>query len=185
VPEDGNKEVKSMFWTAAELKQHDKKICGWARWEVDQSAYVVRSTKCTRLMTNRDEICDECHEVSRDESFKSDVRKVWIQWSVEAKTAIISNLYLMQKNREAKLPMDQQAAKHVAQVKYAPLTLISVEACALQLKLKDPLLFNAFQLLEKGEDTGAFLQLYKYAKEGKLKGYDTFTEICEVLADCI
>ena len=68
--------------------------------------------------------------------------------------------------------MDKQAEKHVARVKYAPLTLISIEARAVQLKLKDPLLFNAFQLLEKGEDTAAFLQLYKYAKEGKLKGYD-------------
>jgi hypothetical protein len=68
-------------------------------------------------------------------------------------------------------------------VKYAPLTRTSVEARAIQLKLKDPLLFNAFQLLEKGDDTAAFLQLYNYAKEGKLKGYDTFTEVCSVLAD--
>jgi hypothetical protein len=91
----------------------------------------------------------------------------------------------MQKNREVKLPVDQQAAKHVARVKYAPLTFISIEARAVQLKLKDPLLFNAFQLLEKGEDSAAFLQLYQYAKDGKLKGYDTFTEICEVLTDRI
>jgi hypothetical protein len=82
VPKDGNKEVKSAFWTAAELKQHDEKIRGWARWEVDKSAHVVRSTKCTRLTTNPDKICDECQEVSRDESFKSDVRKVWIHWQV-------------------------------------------------------------------------------------------------------
>ena len=78
--------------------------------------------------------------------------------------------------------MDKQAEKHMARVKYAPLTLISIKARAVQLKLKDPLLFNAFQLMEKGEDTAAFLQ-YKYAKEGKLKGYDTFTEICGVLAN--
>jgi hypothetical protein len=91
----------------------------------------------------------------------------------------------MQKNREAKLPVDQQAAKHVARVKYAPLTLISIKARALQLKLKDPLLFNAFQSLEKGEDSTAFLQLYQYAKDGKLKGNDTFTEICEVLTNRI
>jgi hypothetical protein len=77
VPEHGNREVKSTLWTAAEIKQHDEKIRGWARWEVDKSAHVVRSTTCVRMTTNRDEICDECHEVSRDESFKSDVRKVW------------------------------------------------------------------------------------------------------------
>jgi hypothetical protein len=76
VPEDGNREVKSTLWTVAELKRHDETIRGWARWEVDKSARVVRSTKCARLTTNRDEICDECHEVTRDESFKSDVRKV-------------------------------------------------------------------------------------------------------------
>ena len=86
VPEDGNKEVKSTLWTAAELKQHDEMICGWARWEVDKSAQVVRSTKCARLTANQDGVCDECHEVSKDESFKSDVRKVWTQQSGQVET---------------------------------------------------------------------------------------------------
>jgi hypothetical protein len=70
-------------------------------------------------------------------------------------------------------------------VKYAPSTLHSVEGRAIQLKLKDPILFGAFQSLEKGDDAAGFLQLYRYAKEGKTKGYDTFTEICDVLADRI
>ena len=76
IPNNGNREVKSTWWTVAELKCHNETIHGWAQWEVDKSARVVRLTKCSRLTTNQDEICDECHEVTRDESFKSDVRKV-------------------------------------------------------------------------------------------------------------
>ena len=92
---------------------------------------------------------------------------------------------MVQKNREAELPIEKQAELHVAQVKYTPSTLHSVEGRAIQLKLKDPILFSAFQSLEKGDNAAGFLQLYKYAKEGKTKGYNTFTEICDVLADRI
>ena len=76
VPDDGNKEVNSMLWTDAELKKHDEEMRGWARWDVDKGAEVVRSTKCTRLTSNTNAICDECHKVSEDESLKADVRKV-------------------------------------------------------------------------------------------------------------
>jgi hypothetical protein len=89
VPEDGNKEVKSTLWTAVELKQHDKKMRGWARWEVDKSAHVVRSMKCARLTTNWDKICDECHEILGDESFKYVVRKVKTQQPVQAELIVI------------------------------------------------------------------------------------------------
>ena len=82
VPEGGNKEVKSTLWTAMELKQRDEKMRGWARWEVNKSVHVVQSTKCARLMTNQDEICEECRKISRDESFKSVVRKVNTQQPV-------------------------------------------------------------------------------------------------------
>ena len=90
-----------------------------------------------------------------------------------------------QKNKEVKLPMEKQAELHVARMKYAPTTLKSVEGRAIQEKLKDPILFGAFQALEKGESASEFLQLYQYAKEGKTKGYEMFTEIYEVLADRI
>lgn len=184
VPEDGNKEVNSVLWTDAELKKHDEKMRGWARWEVDKGAEVVRSTRCTRLTSNADGVCNECREVSKDESFKADVRKVVFLllaryiYSQKADVAV-------QKNKEANLPMPKQAELHVARVKYAPSTLHSVEGRAIQLKLKDPILFGAFQSLEKGDNAAGFLQLYRYAKEGKTKGYDTFTEICDVLADRI
>jgi hypothetical protein len=69
-------------------------------------------------------------------------------------------------------------------VKHAPFTFQSVEARAIQIKLKDPLLYKAFLSLEQGDKpAAAFLQLYQYAVEGKLKGNDTFIEICDVLAD--
>jgi hypothetical protein len=81
--------------------------------------------------------------------------------------------------------MEKQAELHVARTKYAPTTFQSVEGRAIQEKLKDPILFDVFQALEKGETAYGSLQLYRYAKEGKTKAYDTFTEICEVLTDCI
>jgi hypothetical protein len=59
--------------------------------------------------------------------------------------------------------MEQQAELHVAWMKYVPTTLKSVEGCAIQEKLKDPMLFGAFQALEKGETASGFLQLYQYA----------------------
>jgi hypothetical protein len=73
VPTDGNKEVNISLWTKAEQHKHDEKMRGWARWEVDKGAEVVRSTKCRRLTTNADKVCGECRSVSRDESFKADV----------------------------------------------------------------------------------------------------------------
>jgi hypothetical protein len=94
-------------------------------------------------------------------------------------------LIIIKKNREAKLSIEMQAKKHVARMKHAPKTFQSVEARSIQLKLKDPLLFGAFQLLERDEQAAGFLQLYQYAVEGKLKRYETFTEICDVLADNI
>jgi hypothetical protein len=73
----------------------------------------------------------------------------------------------------------------VAREKYAPSTFRDVEGRALHQKLQDPLLFDVFSKLERGESTAAFLQLYKYAKDGQLKSYDSFTNICTVLADRI
>lgn len=60
VPADGNIEVKSALWTAAELKQHDEKMHGWAQWEVDKGTGVVRSTRCKWLTKCVDQICGEC-----------------------------------------------------------------------------------------------------------------------------
>lgn len=81
--------------------------------------------------------------------------------------------------------MGKQAKMHVARAKHTPLTMQSIEGRALQMRMKDPILFGAFQSLEKGEDAAGFLQLYHYAKEGKMKGYETFKEISDVLADRI
>jgi hypothetical protein len=77
VPEYGNKHVSSTKWTETELKRHDEALRGWARWEVDYGAKVVRSTKCQGTTTNKGGICRECVAVSKDESFKAEVRKVF------------------------------------------------------------------------------------------------------------
>jgi hypothetical protein len=81
--------------------------------------------------------------------------------------------------------MTNQAAKHAARAKYAPNTLQKVEGRRLDRELKDPVLLKAFHLLQRDKDTAGFFQLYQYAVEGKLKGYETFTQICEVLTDQI
>ena len=74
VPMDGNKEVELMLWTDTELKMHDK-MQGWARWQVNKSAGVVWSTKCTRLTSNLDQVCNECHKVFKDELFSILIQK--------------------------------------------------------------------------------------------------------------
>lgn len=76
VPVDGNKHVETSKWTPTELAKHDGGLRGWARWEVDYGAKVVRSTKCEKMTTDKGGICSQCLAVAKDESFKSDVRKV-------------------------------------------------------------------------------------------------------------
>ena len=66
-----------------------------------------------------------------------------------------------------------------------PNTLQKVEGCSLDCKLKDPVLLKVFQLLEKDENTAGYFQLYQYAVKGKLQGYETLTQICQVLTDKI
>ncbi len=90
-----------------------------------------------------------------------------------------------QKANEALLPEDKQHQLHVAQEKFASSTFCDVDGCKLQKKLGNPLLFDVYTKLERGESSAAFLQLYKVAKEGKLKCYNTFTNVCKVMADRI
>jgi len=90
-----------------------------------------------------------------------------------------------QKANKALLPEDKQCQLHVAREKFAPSTFCDIDGHKLQKKLGNPLLFDVYTKLERGESTAAFLQLYKVAKEGKLKCYDTFTDVCKVMADRI
>ena len=86
---------------------------------------------------------------------------------------------------EAQLSREKQQEIQVRRDKYAPTTFRSVEDRALQRLLKDPMLSNIFHHLERDDASSCFLQLYKYAIDGKLQGYQTFTDICNVLADRI
>jgi hypothetical protein len=61
--------------------------------------------------------------------------------------------------------------------------LRDVDGRSLQEKLEDPLLFAAFHALERGKDASGFFDLWKYAREGRLKGRETFSEICQVVTD--
>lgn len=182
VPAEGNREIPIDAWTDEERRQHDEYLKAISRWQVNYVAGSVQSTTCTGTTVNESKVCDACQELDNDESFKRAVRKVShlvSKWQeVNAKVA-------HQKVYEALLPEDKQCQLHVAQEKFAPSTFCDVDGRELQKKLSDPLLFDVYTKLECGESMAAFLQLYKFAKEGKLKCYDTFTDVCKVMADCI
>ena len=46
VPEDGNDFVKQSLWTESEKRAYNCFLLSWARWEVDYTHSIVRSTKC-------------------------------------------------------------------------------------------------------------------------------------------
>lgn len=81
--------------------------------------------------------------------------------------------------------MEKQRVVHTARQKYAPHTLQDFEGRSLHEKLDDPVLFSAFQAFERGKETHGFFELWKYSREGRLKGRETFTDICHVLTDHI
>lgn len=81
------------------------------------------------------------------------------------------------------MTMEEQAKIHVTRAKHAPHTIQKVEGRDIDRKMKDPVLLKAFQLLERDKNSAGFFQLYQYAVQGKLEGYDTFSQICQVLAD--
>jgi hypothetical protein len=58
-----------------------------------------------------------------------------------------------------------------------------VDTRKLRAGLNDPFIFNIRSSLDRNNDLDCFLQLYKHAKDGQLKNYDTFTDLCRVLED--
>ncbi|KAI6011651.1 hypothetical protein EDC04DRAFT_2609818 [Pisolithus marmoratus] len=86
----------------------------------------------------------------------------------------------------AKLPAEEQHEKHVAHGKYTPHHLISADVRALNDKLRDPVVFDVYAQLERGNDsTSCFLALYKAARNGKLANHQTFLDLCTVFEDHI
>lgn len=81
--------------------------------------------------------------------------------------------------------MKEQAIIHASRQKHAPNTLAKYEGRSLRAHLEDPTLFKAFEHLEADETAVAFLELYQYALDGKLKNFETFTQICAVIQDKI
>ncbi|KAF7318669.1 ULP-PROTEASE domain-containing protein [Mycena chlorophos] len=164
VPPDGNASVPSSDWTSAEHLKLESELKGYARWTVNYARGFVAATQCEGLTSNQDGVCDECRRVANDESFKHAV-----------------NL----KNREANLSMDEQHDILLARNKFSSRRFSDVSARDLDDKLKDPLVFTAFKMLQKGESTECFIHLYEACRSGKLKTHETFKQLCVVLADSL
>lgn len=163
VPEHGNKLAPENSWTEHEQGRFDETLKAWARWEVNYTGGFVASPRCEGVTTNVDAICDACKRVVNDESFKAAVRR---------------------KVKESQLPKEEQHAMHEARKKFTPSTLRNSDARAIENKLKDPLIFDAYQQLQRGNDTECFLRLFKAARDGQLKEeHQTFHELCAVFAD--
>lgn len=85
---------------------------------------------------------------------------------------------------EAKLDKDMQHEIHLLCEKFTPHNLSSSDTRELDAKLKDPLVFHIFQLLEHGENgTDCFLSLFDAARHGQLKNHQTFMDLCSVFED--
>ncbi|KAJ7679396.1 hypothetical protein DFH06DRAFT_1166490 [Mycena polygramma] len=162
IPDGCNNHVKYSKWTAKEKAKLDEVLRAWARWEVDYVNGCVRSTQCHGTTRNAEEICDACVAVSEDPSFQHGVRK---------------------KVRESELPQDEQRKVGEQRAKYAPSTMPAFDANKLSAQFKDPLIFDAFMNLERGEDLNCFLKLYKHAESGQLQDKQVFVDLCKVMAD--
>ncbi|KAJ7136427.1 hypothetical protein C8R43DRAFT_1089454 [Mycena crocata] len=157
VPADGNSCISSADWTETEHIRLYEELKGYARWEVDYG-------KKTRLTSNENGVCDRCEKLALDPSFTHAVNR---------------------KKREAELPLTEQHEKLLLRDKYSSKRFADDEARNLNDQLKDPLVFKAFKLLQKGESTECFIQLYEACLNGELKKYETFKQLCTVLADVL
>ena len=71
----------------------------------------------------------------------------------------------------------------MAQEKFTPKTSLSTDTRQLGERLKDPLVFKIFLVLEEDDHSKCFLSLYQAAREGKLDNAKTFTDLCQVFED--
>ncbi|KAG2086952.1 uncharacterized protein F5147DRAFT_659073 [Suillus discolor] len=53
----------------------------------------------------------------------------------------------------------------------------------MQDKLKNPVIFNIFKILEHGSSIKCFIELFEAARSGKLADHKTFKELCDMFAD--
>ncbi|KAJ7362733.1 hypothetical protein DFH08DRAFT_799752 [Mycena albidolilacea] len=73
----------------------------------------------------------------------------------------------------------------MARTQYSSRRFLADEARTLNDQLQDPLVFKAFKMLQKGESTECFIQLYEACLNGQLEKYETFKQLCGVLADVL
>ena len=125
------------------------------------------------------------HYCVTDQSFKDAVQ--WVSdltiqsfWNAE-----YGGVSYKKKDVKAQLSREKQQEILNRRDKYTPTMFHSVEDWALQQLLKDPMLLNLLHHLECDDASSCFLQLYKYTVDSKLQGYQTFTDICDILANCI
>lgn len=88
-----------------------------------------------------------------------------------------------QKTKELELPEAEQHELLLAREKYTPNTLRTTDGRAIQDKLKDPVVFKIFKILERGSPVECFVELFEAARSGKLADHKTFKELCDVFAD--
>ncbi|KAF8169334.1 hypothetical protein K438DRAFT_1774346 [Mycena galopus ATCC 62051] len=162
IPEGCNEHIEYQNWTAKEKKMLDEVLGAWARWEVNYTDAFIRSPSCCGKTTNTNLICDACLNVTHDESFKRAVRE---------------------KNEEGKKSTEEQQKIAAQRAKYAHSTMPAYEANKLKGLFADPVIYDVYMELERGEDLTCFLKLYKHAADGKLKDKEVFVDLCKVMAD--
>ncbi|KAF8835608.1 hypothetical protein BDN67DRAFT_984506 [Paxillus ammoniavirescens] len=163
IPWETNQNLKEKSWTADEKRKLDESLLAWARWEVDYTNGFIRSAQCKHKTSNKSGICDACEELAeKDEAFKHAIRR---------------------KTKESELPEEDQHQIQLAREKFTPNTFHSTDGHALQDKLKDPLVFKIFKMLERGSPAECFIELYEAARNGKLAGHTTFKQLCDVFTD--
>ncbi|KAJ7269009.1 hypothetical protein C8J57DRAFT_1066950 [Mycena rebaudengoi] len=162
IPAEGNDCIASPDWTDSEHEKLHEALRGFSRWVVYFATKSVASAQCEGVTTNPAQICNSCLKVSKDDSLLRSIRR---------------------KNEEALLPVDEQHEILMRRNKYSSRRFADVEARKLDDLLKDPLVFRAFKYLERDESTECFLQLYEASLNGKLKKYETFTQLCKVVGE--
>ncbi|KAG2060473.1 hypothetical protein BDR06DRAFT_1053653 [Suillus hirtellus] len=161
VPWEVNCNVKEKEWTNDEQKKLDGSLLACAQWEVDYINGYVYSSQCKQWTLNKSGIYDVCKRLTHsDQAFKHAIQ---------------------QKTKESELPEEEQYELLLAWEKYTtPNTLHTTNGCILQDKLKDPVVFKIFKILEHGSPVECFIELFEAAQSGKLADHKTFKELCDV-----
>ncbi|KAG2045721.1 hypothetical protein BDR06DRAFT_1015373 [Suillus hirtellus] len=149
VPWEADCNVKEKDWTNDEQKKLDESLLVWARWEVDYVNGYVRSSQCKQRTLNKSGICDVCERLAHsDQAFKHAIQR---------------------KTQESELPEEEQHELLLAQEKYTtPNTLRTTNGRILQDKLKDPVVYKIFKIIERGSPVECFVELFEVVRE--LKG---------------